>query len=229
MLALDFTKRRGDGVVEARVLESLQQKPLQNVDAPSGRVRVKFRRDEIAKRRESAQCDTATDDGMRGNTAEQEREPRTQPDRDQHGRPGETSLVGPDQRTAQRPLGGLIGLEPDRDRSAAVGYDAEHGASFRRDNPEASDRCAQRLGRLMELNLRPLDEILIFCLVGVRCELTRPTIQRRAHSWAPHATAIAELDVLAPLVATPPVPAPASSAATGAESTGRAPIAAVAA
>jgi hypothetical protein len=158
MLALDLTKRCGDGVVEARMLESLQQKPLENIDAPFGRVRAQLPRDEIVKGCDPVECNTTIDDRMRGNTAEEERDAWTQSDADQHARRGEASLVGPDQRTPQEPLGRLILLQLDGNRGAAVRHDAEHCVAFGRDNPEASDKGAQRLGGLVETDLRPFDE-----------------------------------------------------------------------
>ena len=102
--------------------------------------------------------DTATDDRMHGNPAEEERDPWTQSDADQHGRRTEASLVRPNERTAQDPFGRLAFLQLYGNCGATVGHDANGRVSLSRDNPEASDERAQRVGRLVESNLCAMDE-----------------------------------------------------------------------
>ena len=71
---------------------------------------------------------------------------------------GEASFVRPDQRTAQQPFGRLALLQLDGDSGAAVRDDANRRVSLRRDDPEASDKGAQRVGSLVESNFRAMDE-----------------------------------------------------------------------
>ena len=86
VLTLDCLKRCGDDVVQTRILEPPQQKALKHVNAPFGRVRARFARDEIMKGSGSAQPDPATDNRMRGNPAQKEGDAWTQSDADQQSR-----------------------------------------------------------------------------------------------------------------------------------------------
>src|SRR5574341_1616621 len=95
---------------------------------------------------------------MRGNSAEEERDAWTQPDADEHCRRCEASLVGLDQRAAQAPLGGLAPLQLDGNCGAAVRHHADRRVTFRRDDPEASDKGTPRCASPMESNLRAMDE-----------------------------------------------------------------------
>jgi hypothetical protein len=84
--------------------------------------------------------------------------PWTQSDPDQHGRRIEASLVRPDERTSQDPFGRLASLQLYGNCGAAVGHDADGRVSLSCDNPETSDKRAQRVRRLVESNLCAMDE-----------------------------------------------------------------------
>jgi hypothetical protein len=158
MLTLNFAKRGSHGPVEARILEALQQIPLQHLNASFRSVRPAVVRDESMKRRNLVQPDTLPDYPMRGNPAQEECDTWTQSYADQHPRRCKASLVGSDQRTAQEPFGRLALLQLDGNCSGAVGHDADRRTSLRRDNPEASDKGPQRIGGFVESDLRAPNE-----------------------------------------------------------------------
>jgi hypothetical protein len=131
---------------------------LQHINARFGSARVKVFCDEALKSGRPLQPDSATYHRMGRNPTQEERDAWTQPNADQHRRRCKASLVGPDQRTAQEPLGRPALLQLNGNGSAAVRYDADRRASLGPDHPEASDKGAQRVGGLVELNLRAIDE-----------------------------------------------------------------------
>jgi hypothetical protein len=119
---------------------------------------VKVFCDEVLKSWRLLQADSATYHRMRRNPTQEERDAWTQSDADQHRRRREASLVRLDQWTAQEPIGELVLLQLDEDCGAAIRHDANRRVLLCRDNPEASDKRAQRIGGLVESNLRAMDE-----------------------------------------------------------------------
>ena len=158
MLTLNFAKRGSYGAVEARLVEALQQIPLEHVNAPFRSVRPAVLRDESIKRHSLVQPDPSPHQQMRGNPAQEERDTWTQSYADQHPRRSKATFVGSDERTAQEPFRWLACLQLDGDCRGAVGDDPDRRRSLRRDNPEASDKSPQPVGGFVESDFRALDE-----------------------------------------------------------------------
>jgi hypothetical protein len=95
---------------------------------------------------------------MRRNVAQEEGDTWAQADTDQSRRGWETALVRSDEGSAQAPLRCLTVLHLNGDRRAAVRDDANRRVSLSVKDPEASDKRAQRVGGLVEVNLSAMDE-----------------------------------------------------------------------
>jgi hypothetical protein len=110
------------------------------------------------KGRDLAQTDPATDNRVRGNSAQNEGDTWAQSHTDHDRRRLESSLVRPNQRTAQRPSSRLALHQLNGNGGAAVRHDADRGVPVGGHDPKAPDEGVQRVGRLVELNLRAMDQ-----------------------------------------------------------------------
>src|SRR5580765_226750 len=81
-VAFDLMERPGHDAVHARVPEPLDEKALEHVDALRRCLRRRILFDECTKARDRAHVDTAADDTVRGDPAEDERNTWTQSDAD---------------------------------------------------------------------------------------------------------------------------------------------------
>jgi hypothetical protein len=139
MLSVNLSESGGDYSMNLRVLEPIDEKALEHVDALRGCVFRRVDRDEFAKWLAPAQIDPPIHHQMRGNPAQHERNARAKSYADQRRRCCESSFIWSKQRTAQKPFGTSAFLQLDGNSCCAVRHNADCCVTLRRDNPEAPD------------------------------------------------------------------------------------------
>ena len=153
MLAINLSKRRAHHLMNARIQETLDEKPFQRVDARLRCVPRRLDRGERVNASAAAQTDTAIQHRMAGNPAQQKRDAWTQAHANQDCRQSESSFLRPAQRTAQEPFGRLTLWPLSENRRRSVRDDADGCVALRGDHPEAPDVRAKGVSRLPESNV----------------------------------------------------------------------------
>src|SRR5262245_7327672 len=158
MLPVNLSERCGDHVMNVRVLEPVDEKALERVDALGRCVFGSVNRCKFAERRAPAQIDATIYHRMRLNPAQQERDARTKSHTDQGRWRRKSAFIRLKERTAQRPFRGPVALPLDGNGGCAVRHNSDSCLTLRRDHPKASDIAPQRVSRFLEANLRAIDE-----------------------------------------------------------------------